>query len=139
MIRIELGDEMEEVVHEYIKCCTDDELIEIAPCVIKEMPSDSLECEEFNKNRTPQYQIAYDVMNDEPCAQSTRKYIAQKFIDNPESIGRVFRQCWERLFNTLESQGYRPMPFGLIHEDDINDWKNNRKPFETITQYLKRI
>ena len=111
--------EKRSLVEDYIKHCTQEELLEICPDLINDLPVDVTECEEWNNHRHPPYQLAYDVMNDELCEESVRKYLALKLIEFPETIEKLFGHCWMRLFSTLESQGYRPTKHGLVHESEI--------------------
>ena len=108
-----------ELIYDYVRHCTAEELLEICPDLIGDLPLDSIECEEWNNHREPPYQLAYDVMNDELCEESVRKYIAKKLNEFPETIEKLFEHCWIRLFSNLESQGYRPTINGLTHESEI--------------------
>lgn len=111
--------ELKALIESYITHCTAEELLEICPDLINDLPVDVTECEEWNNHREPPYQIAYDVMNDELCEESVRKYLSLKLCEFPGTIEKIFGQCWMRLFSNLESQGYRPTKHGLTHESEI--------------------
>lgn len=110
--------ELEILVREYIAHCTDEELKEQevwghAPAELQKAV-DHEDAERLG--------IAWDTMNDEVDAEDLRRYIADYWIYNVGVVTTshmLFRQCWDRLFSTLESQGYRPTPHGLTHESEL--------------------
>ena len=91
-----------ELIYDYVRHCTDEELLQICSDLIDDLPRDSIECEEWNNHREPQYQLAYDVMNDELCEESVRKYLAEKLNEFPETIEKLFEHCWKRLFSNFD-------------------------------------
>ena len=102
--------EIETTIREIIKCCTDEELAELMPDIEADTPEDA-----------ERLGITWDYMNDEADAESVRSYIADYFIEFSTrlNLSKLMKHVWDRLFSTLESQGYRPTKHGLTHESEI--------------------
>ena len=116
----------EELVKEYIKHCTDEELDELTSGSAQGIISLDYKCDHAFAE---QEGILWDVMNDEVDAEDVRRYIAERYIEaikqsdamglQSDEMRQLFDHCWTRLFSTLESQGYRPTPHGLTHESEL--------------------
>jgi hypothetical protein len=105
--------ELEKIIREYITNCTDEQLDEIAPHIVKKADGHE-DAEELG--------IKWDIMNDEVDAEDLRRYIADYWVNDVECVTtsvRLFKHCWGRLYETLECQGYRRTPKGLIHPSDM--------------------
>lgn len=102
--------EMEATIREIIKCCTDEELAELMPDIEADTPEDA-----------ERLGITWDYMNDEADAESVRSYIADHFIEFSTrlTLSKLMKHVWDRLYDTLECQGFRRTPKGLIHPSDM--------------------
>ena len=112
--------ELEVLVREYIAHCTDEELKELEDHTLRQsvivlrLPGDYVDAEQRG--------IEWDTMNDEADAEDLRRYVADYWVNKVGVVTTsriLFRQCWDRLFSTLESLGYRPTKHGLVHESEI--------------------
>jgi len=112
--------ELEILIREYITHCTDEELKELEDhtlcqsVIVLRIPGDYEDAEQRG--------IAWDTMNDEADAEDVRRYVADYWVNKVGVVttSRVlFRHCWDRLYETLECQGYRRTPKGLIHPSDM--------------------
>ena len=104
---------MEDTIREIVMCCTDEQLAEIAPSTVTHADGHE-DAEKLG--------IKWDYMNDEVDAEDIRRYVAEYYLEYSAArltLSKLLVHVWDRLYETLECQGFRRTPKGLIHQSDM--------------------